>query len=277
MTDNKGSSDSDTPGLRQAGALLRKHRLQQGFTIEEIAQATRIQRSHLRAIERGDGSELPSGPFAKGFVVSYGRHLGVNSSELENLLAKTSEEPPPTVVSDSDGATSSNAPPAVGRNRRMLPILGLVGVAVVAVSVALALRGGDPPVVEPAEESIALAPVVAEGGPRADSERIVRAASVEGEDGQSYIVFTDTEREETPHLVEVKATFRSYLWVAAEMGGEPMFEGVLEPGEDKSFQSEEELWVVFGNAGGVAVKYDGESITDLGPDGDRRGFAFRGP
>ena len=276
MTDPRASAPSDTAGLKRAGALLRKTRMQQGFTIEEIAQATRIQRSHLDAIERGDSAALPSGPFAKGFVTSYGRHLGVPMAELEALLSRPAVEEPKEDAAEGEGGDAEGVEARGPARRRVAPALAIGAVVVAAVAVGLALRPEPPP-----PESAPAAPLAVEaapeGGPRAESERIVRAASVEGEDGQSYIVFTDLEREGAPHAVAIEAVHRSYVQVAASLGGEPLYEAILEPGKAETFTSDTELWVVLGNAGGVKVKYDGEPLKELGLDGDRRGFAFRGP
>lgn len=60
------------------GAYLRAVRDHKGLSIAQVADATRVRRSYLSAIEEGDLSPLPSRPFAIGYVRAYARALGLD-------------------------------------------------------------------------------------------------------------------------------------------------------------------------------------------------------
>ena len=60
------------------GFYLRAVREHRGWTLTDLAQATRIRRAYLDAIEDGDMSILPSRPFALGYVRAYARSLGLD-------------------------------------------------------------------------------------------------------------------------------------------------------------------------------------------------------
>ncbi len=58
--------------------VLKDRREKLGKTIEEIAKATRIKGSYLRAIEDGDFSKLPVEVYTRGYIREYARFLGVS-------------------------------------------------------------------------------------------------------------------------------------------------------------------------------------------------------
>ena len=63
------------------GEKLRQAREEQGISISEIAEQTRISPHYLECIEKNDFKTLPGGIFNKGFVKSFARYVGVNEAE----------------------------------------------------------------------------------------------------------------------------------------------------------------------------------------------------
>jgi cytoskeleton protein RodZ len=66
----------------EVGRILREARQAQRMELVEAAQHLCIRRVHLDALENGDFSQLPSGPYVVGFVRSYGDLLGLDGAEL---------------------------------------------------------------------------------------------------------------------------------------------------------------------------------------------------
>lgn len=60
------------------GESLRKERELRGITLEEISQETKVHSRFLEAIEHDDLSVLPAKAFAKGFLRSYARLVGLD-------------------------------------------------------------------------------------------------------------------------------------------------------------------------------------------------------
>lgn len=60
------------------GAFLRKERELRGLTLEEISHQTKVHTRFLEAIEHDDFSLLPAKAFAKGFLRSYARMVGLD-------------------------------------------------------------------------------------------------------------------------------------------------------------------------------------------------------
>jgi cytoskeletal protein RodZ len=66
----------DASPFQTFGEDLRAARQAQHRSIDEIAQRTRINRRYIEAIESGDLSQLPSGPYTQAFLREYARAVG---------------------------------------------------------------------------------------------------------------------------------------------------------------------------------------------------------
>jgi cytoskeleton protein RodZ len=74
----------DAPTLHDGhdvGAALKAIRQFHGVTLQDLADATRIRQTYLAALEDMRLDELPSRPFAIGYVKAYARHLGLDVDE----------------------------------------------------------------------------------------------------------------------------------------------------------------------------------------------------
>jgi len=70
--------------MKTIGEILKKSRLEQGLTLTEISQKTRISLKYLTAIEASDFKSLPPAAFTKGFIQNFAKALDLNPN---NALA----------------------------------------------------------------------------------------------------------------------------------------------------------------------------------------------
>ncbi|MEP6848325.1 MAG: helix-turn-helix domain-containing protein [Acidobacteriota bacterium] len=63
------------------GEKLRQAREEQGISISEVAEQTRISPHYLESIEKNSYKILPGGIFNKGFIKAFARYVGVNEAE----------------------------------------------------------------------------------------------------------------------------------------------------------------------------------------------------
>lgn len=152
-------SSPPPPAGSSFGAYLRELRLHNGFTIDQIAQETRIGTGYLSAIEREDYSDLPPPVY----VLAYVKMLcnlyrldeastGVLTAELRQRLEIESQPPdnPDKLVVDME---SSQENPIL--LKRILLVIGIGLFLLVALITVLALvfvspdnpRAADPAVV----------------------------------------------------------------------------------------------------------------------------------
>jgi transcriptional regulator with XRE-family HTH domain len=115
----------NSPG--SLGEIFREMRLYRGLDIEDLAQVTRVRASYLSAIEQMALDQLPSRPFALGYVRAYATALGLDS---DMAAARFKVEAP-------DGAEPLRAPLGVRREvDPRLKMLGGAGALVVAAIVS---------------------------------------------------------------------------------------------------------------------------------------------
>jgi cytoskeleton protein RodZ len=121
---------SDAPTLLDGpdiGAALKGVREFHGVTLQDLADATRIRQTYLAALEDMRLEELPSRPFAIGYVKAYARHLNLDADAAVERFRHDFPE-------HDEGL---RAP--VGMRKQRDPRLGLIliaGVLIVAAIVA---------------------------------------------------------------------------------------------------------------------------------------------
>jgi len=67
--------------MELVGEFFRQVRETKGLTLDDVASKTRIHPEFLRALEDGNYAKLPDEVFAKGFVRSYARSLGLDEED----------------------------------------------------------------------------------------------------------------------------------------------------------------------------------------------------
>ncbi len=114
------------------GAALRGAREARGLTLRELAQTTAIRRDYLQALEDGQLGGLPEPTFARAYLRTYARELGLDPAPLladfDRLLRPAVPEPEVT------------APPEPLQGD--VPTLGPVRIALIAVLLVLLLTVG---------------------------------------------------------------------------------------------------------------------------------------
>lgn len=67
--------------MESVGEFFRQVRETKGLTVDEVASKTRIRTDFIKALEDGNYAKLPDQVFARGFVRSYARSLGLDEED----------------------------------------------------------------------------------------------------------------------------------------------------------------------------------------------------
>ncbi|MEW6248374.1 MAG: RodZ domain-containing protein [Nitrospirota bacterium] len=67
--------------MESVGEFFKQVRETKGLTIDEVASKTRIRSDFVKALEEGNFAKLPDQVFARGFVRSYARSLGLDEED----------------------------------------------------------------------------------------------------------------------------------------------------------------------------------------------------
>ncbi len=128
-------------GMQSIGRYLRRERELRQLSIEELAQTTRIPLKMLLRIEEDRFDELPGEVFARGFIKSYARALGIDSSPLLETYGRGREP------EEAPAPITAITPPERGRRFGIaIALVILLILFTLALSIVLRPRHRDTPI-----------------------------------------------------------------------------------------------------------------------------------
>lgn len=155
---------------RRIGEVIRTARENAGYTLEHVSRETRVHLSHLRAIEDMTPGLLGAPVYAKGYIRSYARYLGLNEQDtLDRFLRECA-----AILKDPE--KPEIAPPATSKARKLplaVPVLGLLVVGLAVAGAVIVFATGDKPAPTTAASTGAGAPAAAVVEPVSPQLRIV--------------------------------------------------------------------------------------------------------
>lgn len=243
--------------LAAIGARLRAAREAAGLSMAEIVVATKIHRRHVEAIERGDLAALPSSVYAKGYVATYARLVGIDPASLpagggDGPRRDTAESSTALLARRLRGMPR-RAPAAIILKRRVTVVGAAAAVvALLAVTAAAVVeRDGDGAGTDrTAGVTTTVGPATTLPGtpPSPPAPQLLVPASADAA-GARYVVAA-------PALDVVVTAIGADCWARVRGGdGVVMFEGTIPAGESRSFPGQPAATVRLGNppAAGVTV------------------------
>lgn len=233
-----------------SGEILRETRVSLGLTLEAAEEETKIRRKYLEALEREDYEQLPGRVYAKAFLRTYAKFLGLDS---EVLIREFDERYP---LNESEIEVESKAPTVSGSRKRpaYLGVLLVAGVIAGLFAFNSFYGGGTPGGLDQVQRP----PVVGEN------------PSDPGEPtGEDPVIEEPVPNNNEPDGVEVVLVVtESPSWIRVMVDGVEQFQGTVPPGETLDFTGRESISFRVGNAGAVEVHLNGENLGLAGEYGD---------
>lgn len=258
--------------LASFGEELRREREIRGISLKEIADATKISKRFLEAIERNDHKTLPAPVFTRGFVREYARYLGLNSEEMVNrynfaavgddrieqsahLERLTTPQAPPVLRKK---APPISIPPPYARVDRNVYILIIIVVALAGVSYwALKhrresraandehLNAETRVLAAPAPAPVPVAPAPAANG----------TAPVQAQPG-------------VPERLLLSIEVKKSSVVVLDVDGEPVINDELHRGYHRTLEAKDRFrFRTIGNAAGIVLTLNDKPVPPMGRDG----------
>jgi cytoskeletal protein RodZ len=269
MSDTEAQPHSE---LATFGEELRREREIRGISVKEIADATKISRRFLDAIERNDHKTLPAPVFTRGFVREYARYLGLNAEEIVNRYnyaaagddrieksAHLDRLVPDRSVETERKPASRGLPSPFARVDRGIYVLlflvvALVGAIYWTVRHRHAAASNETVEVqrEPATKAVAIVPVTTATAPATTSAPVSATASTPPNDGLLHLIMTFTDNS----WISLDVDHQTYTF-DAQKGGR------------RTFAAKERFrFKTIGNAGGVELTLNDVRIPPLGREGE---------
>lgn len=278
--------------MKSVGEKLRRERLQRGLDLATVASLTRINQKYLEAIETGTTDRLPSGFFYRSFVRQYATTLGLDVTEIEAELERAREAEAPVLHAALEHASFAPKPtdPIVEEaNRRGHGRLGGYLALLVAVVVGCSvfygwwhrLETGElarsrPDSSEQTQEANRAKPQPSVAEPQKVAQQT--AQNTPDSSQESSIGVTLAPVSSTPKVpgispddkVVIKIAATEETWVAITADGKTIFSGLLQPAQELVLGGKERAFVRVGNAGGLALSWNGKAIGPVGARGQVR-------
>ncbi|MGA2475998.1 MAG: RodZ domain-containing protein [Terriglobia bacterium] len=294
------SRSEETIPMAGFGEYLRREREMRGVSLEEISTATKISIRFLQAIENEELSKLPGGIFTRSFVRTYARYLGLDE---ERVLAdcQLAGQHKPEV--DIRRITANRARPNGAASRTRIIALLMAGVLLasgyalfrhsrrvmeqqsstpmVTAPSTTAPGTNPPPTAAPVQPSTpvqpennpslsptsasptagaATVPGTLQGGPPSPGAKANPPnQSVTSEATSAVAAHTDL-------VLQVAAAER--VWVAVDADGKTVLQKVLNANEVENLKALDSFDVTIGNAQGVVLTLNGETLKPLGRRGE---------
>ena len=289
--------------METLGDYLKDKREAQNITLEEVAQATRIRKTILEALENNQFDRIPPKVFAQGFIKSYAAYLELDESEAIKRYTAAMD-----ALEAEKGPEEEVVPLQPQQN---LPIRKIVLVAIVLIvvfNIWLLMRTPEtqnetplkntpetqsappaqtPPVTQqdvvlekdagpPAPEEEIIAIVTDEKLPVGKEESAVPedekpAAAEEEITIPIEEIRDDSEQEPAVSPSEemaLRVVASERVWMRIQLDQNEPYETLLRAGESYTVKAQNKFTIRIGNAGGVELFFNEKPLGNPGKPGE---------
>jgi cytoskeleton protein RodZ len=306
-----GGSSPEVKPVGKFGDKLKREREMRGISLDEIAEATKIGKRSLRALEEDRFDQLPGGIFNKGFVRAYARCVGIDEEQAvaDYLLSLGEQQKVADPVQMQQIAQQVQAQRTQMERDQNTVILWLAVLLVLAVG-AVGWYGWhtyekqktehevplqQPKVVQqeapPAQTQVPVATPTDANGTTAMGTQLTTATT---QPTTSPVTTPQTVAPgnasnaspatgvtgEAPDNAPVNLTLRALgrTWISVTVDGGRTETMTLDPNDPKmksrSFHGNEKVVLLTGNPAGLEATFNGKKLDPLGAEGQRRQVTF---
>ncbi len=271
------------------GEFFRQVRETKGLTLDEVAIKTRIHPEYLKALEESNFAKLPEQVFAKGFVRSYARSLGLDEEDAMRRFAVSAG----TFYDKHEERERLRQQQVEDERKRKAnrkAVIGAAGVAVLGLVLLLTREQGPVSVMRPAEVDAPRVktereadrpgkpePAPAESAPKPQAP--APATTAPGQSGKPESLPTRAGSSDplaglpiesgTPADTEMTLALEAseLSWVVIQTDDASPHEALLRPGDKLMWKAQEKFALTVGNAGGIKGELNGKALAPFGPKG----------
>ncbi|MEV7278964.1 helix-turn-helix domain-containing protein [Streptomyces sp. NPDC093111] len=233
------------------GRALQQARVAAGLTVEEVSASTRVRVPIVHAIEEDDFSRCGGDVYARGHIRTLARAVGLDPAPLiEQYDAEHGGRPAPTPAAPLFEAERIRPEP---RRPNWTAAMVAAIVAVVGFVGFTMFNGND----VRGNGAVAEGPAPAPKGSASVKPKPAKPAPKPAP-SESAIAAVPQDK------VTVKLTaVDDKSWISAKAhDGKLLFDGLLLAGESKTFQDDERVDLILGNAGPIELYVNGKKVQD---------------
>jgi cytoskeleton protein RodZ len=270
------------------GQRLRSGREEQGITPEQAAYRSKIPLQFLLALESDDYHLLPDPAYLIRPLHEYARALGMDPAPLEAEFQQTIRRPPSAslaVIPPPEPASPIPWTQILWTLAAIAVVLPLVFIALSLVSKRAGEQSRAPQPAAPLVEQSARPAVAPEGGtagqPAPPGSEATGAPASPGESARpaptgsavrapgpsAPLSAAAATAERAPRRLLLAATAVEPTWMRVRADDGEEREVLLQKGQTVRFGAERGFVVTVGNAGGIQLSLNGETLPSLGASG----------
>ncbi|MYB54541.1 MAG: DUF4115 domain-containing protein [Acidobacteriia bacterium] len=264
------------------GERLKAARLEQGFSIDQVVEQTRINRDYITALESDNYAAIPADFYAVSFLRQYSEVLGLPADDMVSALRQKLADVADTAAEFSliqvSAASHTLWAAAFEKIRRWTGEF-IVNRANAVVAAALMLVGAlgwwyvgcsetaviaTPPEGAGVESLRAAGDAEVAAAPGTETSESVRpaATSVAPTPGPAPLGSAETL------AIQLRAS--GEVWVRAVVDGGRSQEAILQAGNLRTFRARERVQFTAGNAGAITLVVNGQVQDSIGERGQVR-------
>lgn len=236
------------------GTKLRQARMNRGFSLADISQATKMPSHVLERIETGLFDQLPGGLFTRGYLRAFAREVGLDPEEIVSQYRAHFE---PRSPEDEPLKLHSSSYQESERHTTGFALVITIAFAFL-IYVYLAPRPAEAPTDIPIDAVVAAVDVGT--GPMRESTVVTTHADHLGARSTIAPAYAESLQIELRPQME--------CWVSATADGRPVIYRLMQGGERETIRAREEIVLRVGDAGALRYVVNGSDGRVLGAPGE---------
>ena len=259
------------------GERLKSARLEQGLSIDQVVEWTRINRAYVAALETDDHAAIPADFYAVSFLRQYSEILGLPTDDmvraLRQKLADVDDAPAESSVIQLSVASHTLRAAAFEKIRRWTGEF-IANKANGVVAAALMLVGAIGWWYVGCSETAVIATPPEEAG--VEIQGAAKDAEVAATPASVRPAATSVARTPGPaplgsaETLAIQLRASGEVWVRAVVDGGRPQEAILQAGNLRTFRARERLQFTAGNAGAITLVVNGQAQDSIGEQGQVR-------
>ena len=250
--------------MQGIGEILKKTREEQGITLDEVADATKIRLKYLRALEEERFDQLPGDVYAKGFATAYLKYLGIKDRPdvIEIMKPKEPEVPPEEKAESAKETTAPRRKKRADRfeevplnkNAKLIILLSLAAILLLLLvqSIYSSQMGDDVPQSDPGKQE----------QPAEQNQEDVQEPPVPEE--PEVPVYDGLEMR--LEILNVNPNAKDQCWMQITVDGQKT-ETTMSEGQIQDIKATQSIQLNLGNAGVVNITLNGQDLGTMGKQG----------
>ncbi|MGW4034319.1 helix-turn-helix domain-containing protein [Streptomyces sp. NPDC004838] len=245
------SAQEDRPSI---GHVLQQARIDSGLTVDEISATTRVRVPIIHAIEEDDFTRSGGDVYARGHIRMIARAVGIDPGPLvEQYDFGHGGRPAPTPAAPMFEAERIR--PERRRPNWTAAMVAAIVVVIGFVGFTLFSSGDD----EGTKSGQVAEGPAADKSPGKGKPSSSKPADPKPVPSQSDAIAAVPKDKVTVRLTVMEAK----SWISAKShNGKIIFDGTLGKGQSKTFQDDERIDLILGNAGAIELFVNGKKVGD---------------